>query len=741
MGLQIEYYNKNRRKLKGASLDELFDMLRSGKYAKYCNSLRFKLRSGVNLERNATIEDADRLPIVRFGISSCGTYTGYVLLSFKVKETDTLDAIRRAASILPQTLMCFAGSSGLSLKVVVPFTLPDGKLPGEEVGDGASSRSVVSDMHYFHQHAYYTAAKFYAAQLGLEPERQSPSIERGCRIGTDADAYLNPKALPIMIEQPGSSLTYSIIHGATGLHHQGVADAVPYANKTLPGYDDYLIAQTKFQYCYRNVARTTTKSYPPSLRATSLTAEGGKETTEACDDHVQAGDQDTGMKDEKDLDLFVLALAQECIRNGLEQEFSVKRLLHISPFGRYEVLVRGCFNNIYMATKMGSDSSIPEPTIEMAQLRHFLMSRYRFRRNSITNQIEYVEEGMYMFDWSPLTKEATNRITIEALMDGVVAWDKDVKRYVESTLVSDYDPVHDYLSSLPDWDGKDRVAQLARRVPTANTSWEHNFHTWMLSMVAQWMGLNRVHGSSMVPLIIGSQGDGKSTFCRLLLPEELRNYYTDRLDFANKNEAERALSRFCLINIDEYDSITKRQTAFLKHILQKTSVMSRQVYSSVIKANPRHSAFIATTNDLTPLIDPSGSRRYMCIRTAGVIDTRTPYSYPQLYAQLKAELQQGVKSWFDNADESAIQLQNRDFEQYDILQEVFNEFYHKPHQGETGEYLMVSVILHRLHLRYKSLKEDKSTYLRLGRYLMRHNFKRKKMNYGSLYCVVRNEQA
>jgi len=416
----------------------------------------------------------------------------------------------------------------------------------------------------------------------------------------------------------------------------------------------------------------------------------------------------------------------------------VKRVLHITPYSDYEMLVRGCFNNIYNVGKIGSDSAIPEPSIEMAQLRDFLKRRYKFRRNSITNQLEYIEEGMYMFDWSALTKEATNRIVIDALMEGIVIWDKDVKRFVESTYINDYDPVHDYLGALPDWDGKDRVSELARRVPTANADWERNFHTWMLGMVAQWMGLNKIHGNAMVPLIIGAQGDGKSTFCKLLLPEELRNYYTDRLDFANKNDAERALSRFCLINIDEYDSITKRQTAFLKHILQKTSVMSRQLYSSVITDNTRHSAFIATTNDMTPLTDPSGSRRYMCIRTTAKIDTRTPYDYPQIYAQLKAELQQGVKSWFDSEEESAIQLQNRDFEQYDIMQEVFNEVYRKPKHGENGEYLMVSTILHNLHLKYKSLKEDKSNYQKLGRYLMRQSFKHKKMNYGSVYYVKSN---
>jgi len=699
MGIRLDYLCKGERKTKGVSLDELFELLHSGKYTKQCNNLQWRLRSGVNLERSANIEDADKLPIARFTISDEGKYTGYVMLSFKTHDEVQNDAIKKAASSLPQTLMCFTGSSGRSVKIIVTFTQPDGTLPQFESTDTPYGNNSI----YYHQHAYYIASKFYTAQLGVEPERKSPRIERGCRIGTDADVYLNVKALPIVLEQPQSSLTDSIINGSIRLHKLFVNNELSYADKSLPGYDDYQMAQTKFQYCYRNTIRS----------------------------FGSFGKSDGS----NDLDLFIMALAHECMKNGLSQEFAVKRLLHITPYSNYEMLVRGCFNNIYNVGKIGNDSAIPEPSIEMAQLRDFLKRRYKFRRNSITNQLEYIEEGMYMFDWSALTKEATNRIVIDALMEGIVIWDKDVKRFVESTYINDYDPVHEYLAALPDWDGKDRISELARRVPTANADWERNFHTWMLGMVAQWMGLNKIHGNAMVPLIIGAQGDGKSTFCKLILPEELRNYYTDRLDFANKNDAE---SRFCLINIDEYDSITKRQTAFLKHILQKTSVMSRQLYSSVITDNARNSAFIATTNDMTPLTDPSGSRRYMCIRTTAKIDTRTPYNYPQIYAQLKAELQQGIKSWFDSDEESAIQLQNRDFEQYDIMQEVFNEVYRKPKHGENGEYLMVSTILHNLHLKYKSLKEDKSNYQKLGRYLMRQSFKHKKMNYGSVYYVKSN---
>ena len=64
--------------------------------------------------------------------------------------------------------------------------------------------------------------------------------------------------------------------------------------------------------------------------------------------------------------------------------------------------------------------------------------------------------------------------------------------------------------------------------------------------------------------------------------------------------------------------------------------------------------------------------------------------------------------------------------------------YRKPKKGEKGEYLIVSIILHKLDLKYKSLKEDKSNYQKLGRYLMRQSFKHKKMNYGSVYYVKSN---
>ena len=126
----------------------------------------------------------------------------------------------------------------------------------------------------------------------------------------------------------------------------------------------------------------------------------------------------------------------------------------------------------------------------------------------MTGENEFVEEGKYMFDWAPLTKAVMNRMTIEALSEGIIAWDKDIKRYVDSSYINEYSPINEYLQSFPVWDGKDRITELAQRVPTANKSWSQHFHTWMLAMVAQWMGKNKIHGNALVPLLIGARAMG-----------------------------------------------------------------------------------------------------------------------------------------------------------------------------------------------------------------------------------------
>ena len=378
---------------------------------------------------------------------------------------------------------------------------------------------------------------------------------------------------------------------------------------------------------------------------------------------------------------------------------------------------------------------IPYHTQQTKALLQFLDEYYMFRRNVLTGAVEFIDKQSGE-SWMPLRKYDQNTITLRALQSGIEAWDKDVKRFVESSFVKTYNPLKEYLEQLPQWDHYDRITSLAHRVPTKNKYWEHDFHLWFRAMVAQWLQVNPEHGNTMTPLLIGRQGDGKSTFCRLLLPPELRVYYTDRIDFTNRNEAVQALVRFALINIDEYDSISKNQNAFLKHILQKADFKARKAYSSVMERHQRYASFIATTNDTQPLTDPSGSRRFLCIETCGSIDLQRPINYQQLYAQAMEEIADGLPTFFKRQNERRIQRSNVPYQYTEMMAELVNEYFKLPENKAEEKQMTVVQILKHIRLQNPGIGINRSSLIKLGFALINAGFKRKRARRGMVYTIA-----
>lgn len=97
-------------------------------------------------------------------------------------------------------------------------------------------------------------------------------------------------------------------------------------------------------------------------------------------------------------------------------------------------------------------------------------------------------------------------------------------------------------------------------------------------------------------MLVGSQGYLKPTFCRIILPPELCFGYTDSIDFKSKQEAERYLGHFFLINIDEFDQINVNQQGLLKHLLQKPLANLCKSYGNTIREMRRYASFIGTSN-------------------------------------------------------------------------------------------------------------------------------------------------
>ena len=100
------------------------------------------------------------------------------------------------------------------------------------------------------------------------------------------------------------------------------------------------------------------------------------------------------------------------------------------------------------------------------QVMDFLTKRYDFRYNLLTEETEFRPAGQRDFAFLPVGKRNLNAFCIEAHAEGIPCWDKDLSRYIYSTYIPDYHPFQLYMEELPQWDGVDRLTQLALRFPT-----------------------------------------------------------------------------------------------------------------------------------------------------------------------------------------------------------------------------------------------------------------------------------
>ena len=325
----------------------------------------------------------------------------------------------------------------------------------------------------------------------------------------------------------------------------------------------------------------------------------------------------------------------------------------------------------------------------MQEVTAFLTSRYRFRFNVLTEETEVAEVTNNIPDthlrYAKVDERWMNTLSMEAIETGIDCWDRDIQRFVRSRRISEYHPFTAYFEQLPEWDGTDRVSALARRV-SDNPVWVNSFHRWMLGLSAQWMqfwsdtnnanSANRANSinraNSVAPLLVSSrQGLGKSTFCRLLMPDALKAYYTESYDLGSPASAEAKLAACGLINLDEFDKLSASKMPLLKNLMQASALNIRKAYKRSASALPRIASFIGTSNREDLLVDRTGSRRFLCVSLKHAIDCTTPVEYEQLYAQLKAELLSGERSWFNKEEEQAIQQHNALFYKHIPEEEVF----------------------------------------------------------------------
>ncbi len=401
------------------------------------------------------------------------------------------------------------------------------------------------------------------------------------------------------------------------------------------------------------------------------------------------------------------------------------------------------------------------------QAQAFLADRYDVRFNvldgrpEIRLKSEAADEASQLererlADFRAVDEQVINTLVLHLHAADIGVWDRDVKRLVCSFLPRQYHPLTAYLESLPEWDGTDRVAELASRV-SDDKLWHTVFHTWMRAAVRQmWCAtdVNRTAleatdisvqgGNQLAPVLVSrEQGLHKSTFCRMLLPEELRMYFTDKFDLAGRTNHDLELSRFALINLDEFDRFSPSQMVRLKNLMQLSTMNVRRPHARFYEKLQRTASFIGTSNSAELLTDPTGSRRFFCQEVTSPIDSATPIDYLQLYAQLLAEVLRGEPCTLSATDQDALKQHNRSFYRASALREAFLATFEAAEEEASEEggadvasamWLTATELFTRLSQRYSQRVLSGSPLL-LARQLTFLGVKRRHTEFGNKYLV------
>lgn len=608
-------------------------------------------------------------------------YNGISVLKVQeLKNTLEVQRIKEQASYFPQTLCAFVGADGLSVIIWTLASLPNGDLPKDEVR-----------AELFGAQAYVTSVQAYINTLDHRITIEAPGIEMRCMFTHDEHPFVNPHPTPFIIDQPTDETLKRIISSRETENR---------LQRLSPGAESYVT----FTHMYNAVCNRLYEEMGAYRRPSN----------------------DIG---------HIECIAKACAEANLPEEEVAVRL--INRFYKVdENEVRGAVDAIYSEDRnIGRRASMTKHQLVAYKLREFFERRYDIRFNTMLQMTEYRQRHSFQFMYKELGRRDLNTIYHEANIEGIEASFSEIENYAHSNYIPQYNPIEEYINNIPEWDGKDRLTELADMVPTSTPNWQRLFRQWFLSMVAHWMHNDTLHANATAPILIGAQGSRKSTFWRMLLPPELQEYYTDSIDFRTKLEAERVLSRFLLVNIDEFDQLNDQQFAFIKHLFQKTNTKHRRMYSETISTQRRYTSFAGTSNHQEILRDPTGNRRYLCVEVTAPIHTDRPIDYRQVYAQAKHLIKNGERYWIDDEDEAMIRQSNQNFEVESPLEQLFNRLYTKPEDDNAGEWLLPSEIMQELMTLPTFNKRNDNNVRLLGRILTKLQLKKKRDRRGMQYFV------
>lgn len=397
----------------------------------------------------------------------------------------------------------------------------------------------------------------------------------------------------------------------------------------------------------------------------------------------------------------------------------------------------------------------------MKMLKQWLSMRYEFHRNEVTGYYEVCSRDVLkgkFHHWTRMDDNIENSLWIEMEEDGLQTQQPRLHSLINSDFSEKYNPLLDYLTALPAWDGKtDYIQMLADRIHIADTDSAHHtqedfryfFKKWFVAMVVTWV-TDTVVGQTIL-IFVGKGGLFKTTFFDKLLPKILHDYFINEstASYTDKDFME-AMASKALMCLDEFETAFGKNLSAFKSCVTKLFFSIRRPYDKYRTELPHRAAMCGTSNSVQ-IISEEENRRYSPWLIESIdspIDH--PIDYQHVYAQAVAlgkevmerqrKHEDGWVFWLTTEDIEVMREHNKMFMISNYMEDQILRYYRVPGKDVEARYIKFrysSEILERIGgcpalSRYIYQQNLASTLLRLG-------FERKRRSKGMGWFVIEKE--
>ena len=397
----------------------------------------------------------------------------------------------------------------------------------------------------------------------------------------------------------------------------------------------------------------------------------------------------------------------------------------------------------------------------MKMLKQWLSMRYEFHRNEVTGYYEVCSRDVLkgkFHHWTRMDDNIENSLWIEMEEDGLQTLLPRLHSLINSDFSEKYNPLLDYLTALPAWDGKtDYIQMLADRIHIADTDGAHHtqedfryfFKKWFVAMVVTWV-TDTVVGQTIL-IFVGKGGLFKTTFFDKLLPKVLHDYFINEstASYTDKDFME-AMASKALMCLDEFETAFGKNLSAFKSCVTKLFFSIRRPYDKYRTELPHRAAMCGTSNSVQ-IISEEENRRYSPWLIESIdspIDY--PIDYQHVYAQAVAlgkevmerqrKHEDGWVFWLTTEDIEVMREHNKMFMISNYMEDQILRYYRVPGKDVEARYIKFrysSEILERIGgcpalSRYIYQQNLASTLLRLG-------FERKRRSKGMGWFVIEKE--